>query len=182
MNKNSETLPEPWKPLQRARAFVYDTKGIAWTWNSGWYIVDNRTGHHKTMTPLGHAAFRRNISVAKPEDLRNRIGPRARPSGMWRRVIDIPYEHRPTGLVGSVAATDGVHAIFHTRDEDGDFKRMEVMFNNLDEAKPSSAPSVKHSTPRTSSKTKTNKTKAEKSAKSRALLESLGFNLDDLIK
>jgi hypothetical protein len=141
----------------RQGAYLPDLAGNSWTWNCGWRIVDQK-GNLRDMPALGHAKFRKSITLATREDINARIGPRKRPEGMWRRVLPVPYVHNHTGQVGRVLATDGVHSIFVTNNADGDKVKLEVMFNNLSEAKPSKAPAAKHRKVKTKTKTKTTTT------------------------
>lgn len=126
------------------------------------------------MTKLGHRQFQRSIPRATREDINARIGSRSRPTGLWRRVIDVPYEHKHTGRFGTIVATDGVHAIFLTRDHDGNPFKMEVMFNNLNECKPS------QKLPKDNS-TKVTKTKTKRTKQPTKSLESIGIDLNDLL-
>lgn len=154
------------------RSFVIDLAGNSWSWNCGWAII-GQDGTATNMTKLGHATFNRSIPRATREDIKSRLGPRSRPNGIWRRVLDIPYEHRHTGKIGKVMATDGVHAIFLTNNEHGEKVKIEVMFNNLNEAKPS------QKLP-TDSRAKVTTTK-RKNKTTKHTLDSLGIDLNDLL-
>mgnify|MGYP003629868094 CR=1 FL=1 len=177
-NKPKRVITPPdLNPKIRNKTFTIDSHGNSWTWCCGWFIINSRDGSLRTMNPLGHASFRRNITLATREDIHLRIGPRSRPNGLWRRVIDNPYEHAHTGRIGKIVATDGVHAIFLTRNEAGELYKTEVMFNNLNECKPCTK-----LPPKTKAKPVKKKPSLKKRADAHALLASLGIDLDSLIK
>lgn len=159
----------PCERLDSIRSYVTDKHGNCWRWNCGWRIVG------RDMPALTHAQFNRNIQRAERLDYKNGLNVK-RPDGMWRRVLDTPYELVHTGEMGRVVMTDGVHAVFKCRHRHtGEWIRKEVMFNNLNECKPDQRVAFERSEKKDGKEI----VKKERKKKVKKFLEEL--SLDDLL-
>jgi hypothetical protein len=101
--------PNP-REIDSFKIYVTDVSGNAWTWNCGWYRVDEKGNRlDPAKPPLGHATFRRRIVLATPEQLGQTSFRHTRPWGMWRkgsgRVAHGLYTN------GTLILTDGLHAV-----------------------------------------------------------------------
>lgn len=110
----------------RDKVLVIDKAGNAWTWNIGWYRVGEDGVKLDDRKPLGHAAFKRCITPAGPEDYARQSFRYTRPWGQWRKGNG-PVYHDVYKMNGDLILTDGMHAVVLFSDG---IKR-EVMLDNL---------------------------------------------------
>ncbi len=144
------------------RVLVIDKAGNAWTWSCGWFRVGEDGQRLDDKLPLGHAAFRRRIIPAGPEDYAKSSFRYTRPWGQWRRGNG-PVYHALFGN-GVLILTDGMHAVV----EFADGIKREVVLDNLQSI------SVKSHRP-AATQTKEAKTKSPKKA-------SLPVSLEEMLK
>jgi hypothetical protein len=105
------------KPKKRPdRLLVIDKAGNAWTWDLGWYRVNEAGDEMDRNKPrLGHRTFRRAIIPADPDDFRRTAFHYTRPWGQWRTTQSGPVAHELFGN-GVLRITDGVHAVVDFND------------------------------------------------------------------
>jgi hypothetical protein len=117
--------------LGRKTATTIDTKGNRWVWNCGWWHVDKHGKPLNQVRPLGHAQFRRAVTILKAGTPKAKevLHGMDRPGRAWRRFVERDsWVHE---LFGScyLLASDGCHAVIETLD--GEHKY--VCFENLSE-------------------------------------------------
>lgn len=100
--------------------------GKTYRHSCGWQEFD-KTGK-EIGSPIGHTEFRKK-PLAKKTDSWIRL---CRPEGTWRRYIDCLLSHELYGN-GKVLVTDGHHALFEFTTSEGQTRRVEVIFANLNE-------------------------------------------------
>lgn len=117
--------PNP-REIEKFSVFVIDSSGGCWTWNCGWYRIDEKGDRlEPRKQALGHSTFRRVITPASPEDFLGTSFRYTRPWGHWRKGNG-RAAHTLWGN-GEIELTDGLHAV--VKFDDG--VKREVVLANL---------------------------------------------------